>query len=121
MGKKNTEIKVTAFPTRSGTYRAWEIEALEDRLGRDPEWVKQYPVLAADQPGVPNRNIMNVGINELSMLSYEQAQALAWWFVAERARDPKMLKVRIVPSGVTYQIEAFRDENAAEMIYDPIR
>ncbi len=125
-----TEIKYLApadeFPKKgtsaSGTDTAYTVEA---RMAyHRPEIVAGHNLdlrwsrvsFEASRVGVPNRPSM-FPLERLGLLSYQAAQALRWWFVAEAAKDHKHLCVetRLVEHEVKYSYSETAERACAQV------
>lgn len=97
------------FPTRGGSYTAYEPEWLDPADGK---W-KRIPTRQSEH-GVP-QPIACGGINsELGLFGYEQAWAIAWQFAALAASQSIAPRIRVAQYEVSYDIKAKRCDLALE-------
>jgi hypothetical protein len=114
-----------------GTETGWSVEARSsvpnhpidcgDRFILTNEGWSTVPfLLAPPGRGIPSRSIY--GITEIvSLLAYEAAQALRWWFVAEMKQQHKHgIETRLVMHTVKFSVEATKvgvDELVDDIAY----
>ena len=97
--------KTTAGPYAAGTCFGWAAEYL------DGERWRAVPVYQNGPIGIPYP-IYNGGLlQHIGLMGYEQANAIAWSYAAQRiADDYATVEVRVVRHEIKYQIETRREE-----------
>lgn len=97
------------FPTRGGTYTAYEPE-YEDKNGN---W-HRVPTVDLPEPysslGVPQPRYCGGISHEIGLFGRAQAWALAWAYAASAEATGKEIKVRVAQYDVRYDIKAKRLE-----------
>lgn len=114
--KEITETKVDTSQT--GTAYGYRVEAMYDYIAPvaigdaiyDKEWRTVH--FREGHPGVPlGHRYERAWFDSANCMSYESAEALRWWFMAECKAGPQMIfcmRTRLVKVEIKYHFEAKR-------------
>lgn len=108
---ETTVEAVKACPTMGGDMMGYTIEFTS---GLQKEWKEVSLRRSMPEHGIPNSGTGKGVTDDLGLLTYEQAQALAWTLLAkELAYGDYLVEVRLVPYRIKYDLKAWRmEENA---------